>query len=84
MMPAKLRRLRFFGSAARAWRLAALSAAIFLAVTIGIATQASAASANGGVYIIAPKWWGWCPNVAGRNNYPYYMSQENYTTGDSS
>lgn len=83
-MPVKLSRLRFFRNAARAWRLAVFTTAAILTATIGLAAPASAASANGGVYVIAPKWWGWCPNIARQNNYPYYMSQSNFTTGNSS
>ena len=83
MILAKLRWLRFFGGAARAWCLAALSVATGLTATVGLATPASAAG-NGGVYLITPKSWGWCPNIVKQNNFPYNVAQENYTTHDSS
>jgi hypothetical protein len=80
---AVVRAVRALSVRARIGIIAAALASLSVA-GLALSGSASAATANGGVYIIAPKWWGWCPNVAGQNNYPYYMSQENYTTGDSS
>ena len=67
-------------------RSAAISAVLALAILFGAslvaAPQASAAS-NGGVYIVASKSWGWCPNVSGFNNRPLHMHAANFTSGDS-
>ncbi len=75
---------RFSSRFRRVSRLAALSAAATLTATVGLAAPVSAAAAKGGVYIVAPKWWEWCPNIARQNNQPRHMSQSNFTTGNSS
>jgi hypothetical protein len=38
---------------------------------------------NGGVYIVTPKWWGWCPDVRVKN-YVTVVSLTNATYGSSS
>lgn len=60
---------------------AATLASSAAATTFGVA-PAHAAS-NGGVYIVAPKWWGWCPNVGRVYNRPHYMQATNTTSGDT-
>jgi hypothetical protein len=48
------------------------------AVAFSSAQNASAASANSGVYAVAPQWWGWC---LGWGNYVTYVHYINFTTG---
>ncbi len=69
----------------RRLRGALLSIAVLvssLGAATAVATPAQAAS-NGGVYIVAPKSWGWCPNVRGVYNRPTQMHVTNYTSGET-
>lgn len=59
----------------------ALVPALLAGVTSMGATPAFAA--NGGVYIVTPKWWGWCPNIRGYQNRVVVVSITNTTTGYS-
>jgi hypothetical protein len=71
----------------------AIAAVIVMAVgAIGVGTAietstdsapAAEASSNGGIYIVTPKSWGWCPNVAKVYNRPYYLTATNFTSGDT-
>lgn len=67
----------------RSGAVLALTAAAAVA-PLATPVPASAATANAGVYIVAPKWWGWCPNVSGVTNRVTFMSQVNQTTGNMS
>lgn len=52
------------------------------AETIGIeTTTADAAATNGWIYIVAPKWWGWCPNIRGIKNRVVSVDVSNQTHG---
>lgn len=66
----------------RALFLAAATLSSSVAITALGVGPAQAAS-NGGVYIVAPKWWGWCPNVGRVYNAPIRMSATNTTSRDS-
>jgi hypothetical protein len=69
--------------------LVAVSAMVFSASLIGItkpaasAGPAAKAATNAGVYIVAPKWWGWCPNIRGIQNRPWAMAAWNISHGGS-
>jgi hypothetical protein len=42
---------------------------------------AAAASANSGIYGVAPEWGGFCRDAGGYNNYATSVTYVNYTTG---
>jgi hypothetical protein len=73
------------GSAALTRRLAVLAALVLVAAVgaIATATPAAKAATNAGIYIVAPKWWGWCPNVRGLPNRPVAMAATNVSHGSS-
>jgi len=60
-------------------------ALVLLAASVSgvLATGATPASAASGVYIVTPKWWGWCPNIRGITNRVTFVSVTNTATGYS-
>ncbi len=61
-------------------RVKAIIAAIAIAVvSLGVVAPADAASANASVYIVTPKWAGWCRAGTSANR-PVVVSSNNMTT----
>lgn len=61
-------------------RVFASIAIVLASAAGGLALNASPAHAiYGQVYIVTPKWWGWCP---GTGNYVTQVVAHNITTGD--
>lgn len=69
---------------ARTRRLAlgVLATFALLAGLLTVNPAPSTASTNG-VYVVAPKWWGWCPDIRGLKNVVVAVSVTNTTTGHS-
>lgn len=59
----------------------ALAAGVGLMTSMVPAAAPAEAAATPGVYIVAPRWWGWCPNVYGQANWVEYMDITNVTNG---
>lgn len=55
-----------------------VASVVAVCALVGFAGPADAAEANASIYIVAPRWAGWC---ATKNNRPFYMMQWNATTG---
>ena|SRR2546421_13025412 len=58
--------------------LLALVASLSSVTAISAAMPAKAATANSGIYVVMPSWWGWC---AGYGNYATYAYSINFTSG---
>ncbi|SRR5581483_8529294 len=52
---------------------------VMAALIIAAVCSASASATSGGVYVVTPKSWGWCP-ISGVKAV-YYVNQSNATTG---
>ena len=48
-----------------------------------LASPASAAPANSGIYGVAPKWGGYCPDAGRLKNYATRVFYNNHTTGNN-
>lgn len=57
------------------------TAALVLAITASgaLALSAGGSAASGGVYVITPTWWGWCPGSS--VTAVYYFNQTNGASG---
>ncbi|HLX32591.1 MAG TPA: hypothetical protein VKR79_07470 [Gaiellaceae bacterium] len=56
-------------------------AALILAIgsIAGLAGSANASAASGGVYVVTPTWWGWCPGST--VTAVYYINQSTGASG---
>jgi hypothetical protein len=64
----------------RVWALLSVLGAI--AVVAALAATSRASAGSGGVYVVTPTWWGWCPGSS--VTAVYYFNQTNGASGGDS